>query len=62
MGKVIITVKSLITPEAYEKLEDALRDCLEDFGVSAAIDDRETGNTLEVGSMDGMNIMRWVKK
>ncbi len=45
MGKIIITVKSLIAPEVYEKLEDALRDCLENFGVSADIDDKETGNT-----------------
>jgi hypothetical protein len=45
MGKIVITVKSLITPEAYEKLEDALRDFLENFGVSAEIDDVETGNT-----------------
>jgi len=45
MGKMLINVKTLIAPEAYEELEDALRDCLENFGVSATIDNMETGNT-----------------
>lgn len=45
MAKIIITVESLIAPEAYEELEDALRECIENFGLSATIDNLETGNT-----------------
>lgn len=45
MFRVLISVYTIIAPEAAEKLEDALRDCLEQFGVIATIDDRLTGNT-----------------
>ncbi len=45
MGKLTIDIQTLICPEAYEELEDALRDTLERFGVKAVIEDSETGNT-----------------
>lgn len=44
-GTVIITVKTLITPEAFEKLEDKLKELLEKERLEATIDDLVTGNS-----------------
>jgi sugar-specific transcriptional regulator TrmB len=44
-GEITIEVKTLITPQAYEELEDKLRNFLEKEGLNAIIEDNITGNT-----------------
>ncbi len=44
-GRIVIAVKTLITPEAFEKLEDKLKELLENERLEAVIDDLVTGNT-----------------
>jgi hypothetical protein len=45
VGKLTIKVKTLITPESAEILEEKLRDLLRSFGIEAVIEDSITGNT-----------------
>lgn len=40
-----IDIYTLLTPEEFEKLEDDLRDFLEEKKISAKIDNTLTGNT-----------------
>lgn len=47
MFKVLVTVYTIIAPEAAEKIEDALRECLEQLCIIAKIDDQLTGNTTQ---------------
>lgn len=52
LGKLTIKLKTLITPECAEILEEELRDCLRSFGVKAAIEDGITGNTTLTDDRD----------
>ncbi len=45
---IIITLKSLITPEAHEKLEDSLSEFLHEQGFFGSIDNTATGNTTVI--------------
>lgn len=45
MQQIIITIKTPITPEAFEKLEDKLKELLENERLEAIIDDMVTGNS-----------------
>lgn len=47
--QIIITIKTLITPEAHEKLEDKLKELLEKEGLEAIILNLETGNCTVAG-------------
>ena len=51
-GKLTIKLKTLITPESAEILEDKIRDLLRHFGVDATIDDSITGNTTTTSDRD----------
>lgn len=43
-----IKIQQLLTPEAYERLEDGIRDYLSEFGVKATIKNTVTGNEIHV--------------
>lgn len=42
-----IKIYNLLTPEAFEKLEDQLRDFLESKHITASIENEITGNTTK---------------
>ena len=42
-----IEIRTLITPEAFEKLEDKIRDLLEEEKLSGTIYNEITGNTIQ---------------
>ena len=44
-GKLTIKLKSLITSESAEILEEEIRDLLRNSGIDATIEDSITGNT-----------------
>jgi len=46
--QIIITIKTPITPEAHEKLEDKLKGLLEVEGLEATIENTATGNSVSV--------------
>ena len=52
LGKFTIKLKTLITSECAEVLEEELRDCLRNFGVDAIIQDSITGNTTITDDRD----------
>ena len=41
---ITIEINQSLTPEAHEKLEDWIRDCLREFDVKATIKNTATGN------------------
>lgn len=45
LQQIIITIKTPITPEAHEKLEDKLKELLETERLDATIDNLATGNS-----------------
>ncbi|MCJ7560999.1 hypothetical protein MUO79_10350 [Candidatus Bathyarchaeota archaeon] len=51
-GKLTIKIKSLITPESAETLEDKIRDLLRHCNIDATIDDSITGNTTTTTDRD----------
>jgi len=52
VGRLTIKLKTLITPECAERLEEELRDRLRNFGVDAVIEDSITGNTTLTDDRD----------
>ncbi len=52
LGKLTIKLKTLITPECAEMLEEELRDFLRSFGADAVIEDSITGNTTLTDDRD----------
>ncbi len=53
--QIIITIKTPITSEAHEKLEDKLKVLREKEGLESTIENTITGNSVSVG-MD-----KWIK-
>ena len=51
-GKLTIKIKSLITPETAEILEEKIRDVLRDWNIEATIEDSITGNTTMTADRD----------
>jgi hypothetical protein len=51
-GKLTIKLKSPITPESAEILEEKIRDLLRSFNIDAVIDDSITGNTTTTHDRD----------
>ena len=51
-GKLTIELKTLITPESAEILEEKIRDLLRNWNIDAAIDDSITGNTTKTTNRD----------
>lgn len=43
---ITIKIRNLLTPEAFEKLEDELGKFLENKGLCGVIDNEVTGNTV----------------
>ena len=51
-GKLTIKIKSLITPESAEILEEKIRDVLRDWNIEATIEDSITGNPTMTADRD----------
>jgi hypothetical protein len=51
-GKLTIKIKSVITPELAEMLEEKIRDLFRDWNIEATIDDSITGNTTTTNDRD----------
>ena len=51
-GKLIIKIKSPITTESAEILEEKIRDLLRDCSIDATIEDSITGNTTMTADRD----------
>ena len=51
-GKLTIELKTLITPESAEILEEKIRDLLRNWNIDATIDDSITGNTTKTTNRD----------
>ena len=51
-GKLTIKIKSLITPESAEILEEKIRDLLRDWNIEARIEDSITGNPTMTADRD----------
>jgi hypothetical protein len=51
-GKLTIKIKSLVTPESAERLEEEFRDLLRNWNIEATIEDTITGNTTTTADRD----------
>lgn len=51
-GKLTIKMKTLITPESAEILEEKIRELLRNWNIDATIDDSITGNTTITTNRD----------
>jgi hypothetical protein len=51
-GKLTIKIKSLVTSESAERLEEEIRDLLRNWNIEATIEDSITGNTTTTADRD----------
>lgn len=51
-GKLTIKMKTLITPESAEIIEEEIRDLLRNCSIEATIEDSITGNTTKTVDRD----------
>ncbi len=51
-GKLTIKMKTLITPESAEIIEEEIRDLLRNWNIEATIEDSITGNTTKTVDCD----------
>jgi hypothetical protein len=52
IGKLTIKIKSLVTPETAEVIEEKIRDLLRNWNIEATIEDTITGNTTTTTDRD----------